>query len=64
MRVLVGGNPVSWTWIDVDPSKVKDILEWNPPTIVHQVRVSLDWLDITAGSFRISPRLLNPLWDY
>jgi hypothetical protein len=22
----------------VDPSKVKDILEWSPPTIVHQVR--------------------------
>jgi hypothetical protein len=24
--------------IAVDPSKVKDILEWNSPTIVHQVR--------------------------
>jgi hypothetical protein len=24
--------------IAVDPSKVKDILEWNPPTIVYQVR--------------------------
>jgi hypothetical protein len=24
--------------IAVDPSKVKDILEWNPPTTVHQVR--------------------------
>jgi hypothetical protein len=24
--------------IAVDPSKVKDILEWKPPTTVHQVR--------------------------
>jgi hypothetical protein len=24
--------------IAVDPSKIKDILEWKPPTTVHQVR--------------------------
>jgi hypothetical protein len=24
--------------IAVDPSKVQDILEWKPPTIVHQIR--------------------------
>jgi hypothetical protein len=23
--------------IAVDPSKVKDIIEWNPPTTIHQV---------------------------
>jgi hypothetical protein len=43
MRALVGGNPVSRhvlsaKGIAVNPSKVKDNLEWKPPTIVHQVR--------------------------
>jgi hypothetical protein len=32
----------------VDPSKVKDILEWKPPTIVHQVRSFLG----LAGYYR------------
>jgi hypothetical protein len=53
MRVLVGGNPVPWTCIickgiTVDPSKVKDILEWKPPTKVHQVRSFLG----LAGYYR------------
>jgi hypothetical protein len=32
------GHVLSANGIAVDPSKVKDILEWKPPTIVHQVR--------------------------
>jgi hypothetical protein len=31
------GHILSAKGIAVDPSKVKDILEWNSPTIVHQV---------------------------
>jgi hypothetical protein len=31
------GHILSAKGIAVDPSKVKDILEWNPPTTVHQV---------------------------
>jgi hypothetical protein len=31
------GHVLSTKGIAVDPSKVKDILEWKPPTIVHQV---------------------------
>jgi hypothetical protein len=43
MRILVGGNPIFGTCIvcngiTVDPSKVKDILKWKPPTTVHQVQ--------------------------
>jgi hypothetical protein len=34
--------------IAVDPSKVKDILEWKPPTTVHQVRSFLG----LAGYYR------------
>jgi hypothetical protein len=32
------GHILSANGIAVDPSKVKDILEWKPPTTVHQVR--------------------------
>ena len=32
------GHVLSARGIAVDPSKVKDILEWKPPTTVHQVR--------------------------
>jgi hypothetical protein len=32
------GHVLSAKGIAVDPSKVKDILEWNSPTTVHQVR--------------------------
>jgi hypothetical protein len=32
------GYILSTKEIAVDPSKVKDILEWKPPTTVHQVR--------------------------
>jgi hypothetical protein len=32
------GHVLSAKGIAVDPSKVKDILEWKPPTAVHQVR--------------------------
>jgi hypothetical protein len=31
------GHVLSANGIVVDPSRVKDILEWKPPTIVHQV---------------------------
>jgi hypothetical protein len=53
MRVLVGGNPISGhvlstKGIAVDPSRVKDILEWKPPTTVHQVRSFLG----LAGYYR------------
>jgi hypothetical protein len=32
------GHVLSANGIAVDPSKVKDILEWKPPTTMHQVR--------------------------
>jgi hypothetical protein len=43
VHVLVRENPIlghilSAKGIAVDPSKVKDILEWKSPTRVHQVR--------------------------
>jgi hypothetical protein len=42
------GHVLSSKGIAVDPSKVKDILEWNSPTTVHQVRSFLG----LAGYYR------------
>jgi hypothetical protein len=42
------GHALSAKGIAVDPSKVKDILEWKPPTTVHQVRSFLG----LAGYYR------------
>jgi hypothetical protein len=42
------GHKLSAKGIAVDPSKVKDILEWKPPTTVHQVRSFLG----LAGYYR------------
>ena len=43
MRLLAEGSTVlghvlSAEGVAVDPSKVKDVLDWKPPTTVHQVR--------------------------
>jgi hypothetical protein len=53
MCILDGGNSIFGTCIvskgiAVDPIKVKDILEWKPPTTVHQVRSFLG----LAGYYR------------
>jgi hypothetical protein len=42
------GHVLSTKGIAVDPSKVKDILDWKPPTTVHQVRSFLG----LAGYYR------------
>jgi hypothetical protein len=42
------GHVLSANGIAVDPSKVRDILEWKPPTTVHQVRSFLG----LAGYYR------------
>jgi hypothetical protein len=47
------GHVLSAKGIAVDPSKVKDILEWNPQPLYIKSEVSLGWLVITADSFRI-----------
>ena len=44
------GHVVSNGGIIVDPSKVKDVLNWKPPTDVGEIRSIWDWLDTTEGS--------------
>ena len=42
--------------IAVDPSKVKDVLEWETPQTVKEVRSFLGLAGYYRGSLRISPR--------
>ena len=42
------GHVLSAEGVAVDPSKVKDVLDWKPPTTVHQVRSFLG----LAGYYR------------
>jgi hypothetical protein len=55
------GHILSAMGIAVDPSKVKDILEWKPPTTVHQVR---SFLGLTGYYRRLIPdffKLVKPI---
>jgi hypothetical protein len=47
------GHVLSAKGIAVDPSKVKDILEWKPPTTVHQVRSFLGLAGYYRRSYQI-----------
>jgi hypothetical protein len=46
------GHVISSERIDVDPSKVRDILEWEPPKSVHQVQ---SFLGLTGYYRRFIP---------
>jgi hypothetical protein len=43
--------------IAVDPNKVKDILEWKPPTTIHQVRSVLGLAGYYRRFIPVFPRL-------
>jgi hypothetical protein len=58
------GHVLSTKGIVVDPSKVKDILEWNSPTTIHHVRSFLGLAGYYRRFIPDSPRLLNPLRVY
>lgn len=47
--------------VAMDPSKVKDILEWKPPTLVTLFKVSLVWLDNIIGLTLTFQKYTSPL---
>jgi hypothetical protein len=49
------GHTISGDGISVDPSKVQEVMDWKPPTSVHQIRSFLGLAAIIVGSSRISP---------
>ena len=42
------GHTISSDGISVDPTKVQEVMDWEPPTSVHQIRSFLD----LAGYYR------------
>ena len=54
------GHNISREGISVDPSKVQEVMDWKPPTSVHQIRSFLGLRGITADLFQTSPELLSP----
>jgi hypothetical protein len=42
------GHTISGNGISVDPSKVQEVMDWKPPTLVHQIRSFLG----LAGYYR------------
>jgi hypothetical protein len=50
------GHVLSAEGVAVDPGKVRDILDWKPPTTSIKFAVSLEWRDITVISSSTSPK--------
>ena len=53
------GHVLSAEGIAVDPSKVKDVLDWVPPTTVTQIRSFLGLAGYYRRSLKGFPKLLN-----
>jgi hypothetical protein len=46
------GHTISSDGISVDPSKVQEVMDWKPPTLVHQIR---SFLGLTGYYHRFIP---------
>jgi hypothetical protein len=55
------GHVLSANGIAVDPSKVKDILEWKPPTTINQVRSFLELAGYYRRFITNFSKIVNPI---
>jgi hypothetical protein len=53
------GHIISEGGISIDPNKVKDVLSWNTPQNVSDIKVFLVWQDTTDDSLKNFLRLPN-----
>ena len=58
-EVVFLGHILSENGVAVDPSKVKDVLDWKQPQNVSESGVFLDLRVITVGSLKLSPKFLS-----
>jgi hypothetical protein len=55
------GHVLSLDGIVVDPSNVQDVLDWKPPTCVHQVRNFLELVGYYQRFIPIFSKIAKPI---
>ena len=57
------GHTVSKEGISVDPSKVQEVMDWKPPTSVHQIRSFLGLAGYYRGFIPDFSRIAKPMTE-
>jgi hypothetical protein len=57
------GHTISSDGISVDPSKVQEVLDWKPPTLVHQIRSFLGLAGFYHRFISVFSRIAKPMTE-
>jgi hypothetical protein len=57
------GHTISSDSISIDPSKVQEVMDWKPPTSVHQIRSSLGLAGYYRRFIPDFPRIAKPMTE-